>query len=380
MRLYFTRRNFISSAPAALLATAPLRAQTADIPVGSVAVRDYPQRSTVALTGGDNRRKNVYEAILALDDQLRPKMLAKKRVVIKVNNVSTQNQLAATHADALRGILDYVVPRFKGPITICESSAGDTWTGFRNFGYPAAIQEYKTDRIELIDLNEEGKYVSQPLLDQDAHLVAVRLGARLLDRDAFVIGSAMLKSHNYAVVTLSIKNMVLGAPLHSPMKAPAKERFNGKVMYHAGFHLVHVNMLWTAQSMQPHWGLSVIDGYEGMEGNGPASGTPVASRLAIASPDFIASDRVAVECMGVNPDLVGYLVYCGQMGLGNYDLAKIDIRGASIASVQKKYRLHSEVDTQLQWTGPLDVQDGSWIGPRGRRTDGPRRSQPQPQP
>jgi hypothetical protein len=62
------------------------------------------------------------------------------------------------------------------------------------------------------------------------------------------------------------------------------------------------------------------------------------------------------------------------MGLGNYDLAKIDVRGASIAAVQKKYRLHSEVEQQLQWTGPLDVQDGSWIGPRGRRTGGGRRA------
>ncbi len=239
MRLYFTRRNFISSGPAALLAATSLPAQTPDIPIGSVAVRPYAPRSTVALTNGEDRRKNVNEAILAVDDQIRRKMQSKKRVVIKVNNVSTTNQLAATHADALRGILDYVVPRFKGPITVCESSAGDTWTGFRNFKYQDAIKEYKTGRIELVDLNEEAKYVMQPLLDQDAHLVGVRLGARLLDPDAFIIGSAMLKAHNYAVVTLSIKNMVLGAPLHSPAKAPASERFNHKASYHAGFHLVH---------------------------------------------------------------------------------------------------------------------------------------------
>jgi len=126
----------------------------------------------------------------------------------------------------------------------------------------------------------------------------------------------------------------------------------------------------TAQSMQPYWGAAVIDGYEGMEGNGPAQGTPVASKLAIASTDFVAADRVGVDCMGVNPEWVGYLRYCGQAGLGNYDLAKIDIRGASIASLQKKYRLHTDVDRELQWMGPLDLEDGSWIGPNGVRTDG----------
>ena len=42
-----------------------------------------------------------------------------------------------------------------------------------------------------------------------------------------------------------------------------------------------------------NWGASVIDGFEGMEGNGPKSGTPVASRIALASTDYVAVDRVA---------------------------------------------------------------------------------------
>jgi uncharacterized protein (DUF362 family) len=129
-------------------------------------------------------------------------------------------------------------------------------------------------------------------------------------------------------------------------------------------------MVVTAQSMAPFWGVSVIDGYEGMEGNGPVMGTPVESKLAIASTDFIAADRIGLECMGVDPKMVGYLRYCAQVGLGNYDMAKIDVSGAKIAAVQKKYRLANDVDRQMQWFGPLDVEDGSWVGPKGRRTDG----------
>ena len=64
-----------------------------------------------------------------------PLIAGKKYVVVKVNNVSTTNQLAATHADAICGILDYLQPRFKLPVTIAESSAGDTMEGFRNFAY-----------------------------------------------------------------------------------------------------------------------------------------------------------------------------------------------------------------------------------------------------
>ena len=357
VRLYFTRRNFLTTGVGALATAAELRAQSAAIPVASVPAGEYKSRSVVALTAGEDRRKNVCQALVAIDDRILPKLKTKKRVLIKANGVNPNNQLACTHADALRGILDYLAPRFKGPVTIGESFGGGS-RGFAQLHYPEAIAEYRGRNIELIDFTEEGKSVPQPLLDQDAHVVPVRLAARFFDPEAFIIGAAMLKSHNYAVVTMSVKNMVVGAPFR-----------NDKAIYHAGFHLIHYNMLVTAQAMAPYWGLAVIDGHEGMEGNGPAQGVPVPSRLAIASTDFVAADRVGVECMGVDPDWVGYLRYCAQVGLGNYDLAKIDIRGPEIASVRKKYRLSGDVDRQLAWMGPLEVEDGSWIGPKGRRTD-----------
>jgi uncharacterized protein (DUF362 family) len=91
-----------------------------------------------------------------------------------------------------------------------------------------------------------------------------------------------------------------------------------------------------------------------MEGDGPGSGTPVASRLAIASTDFIAADRVGVEAMGIDPSYVGYLVYSGEVGLGNYDLNKIKVQGAGLDAVRKKYRLHTTIERQLQWMGPME--------------------------
>jgi uncharacterized protein (DUF362 family) len=287
---------------------------------------------------------------MAIDEQIKPKLKPKKYVVIKPNNVSTFSQLASTHADALRGILDYLAPRFQGPVVIAESSNGNTLTGFDNFKYPALTKEYR--KVSLVDLNEEGKYVLLPLIDFDIHVAPVRLAARLVDPDAFVFCAACMKTHNMAVVTLSIKNMVLGAPLHQAPKETL--RWNDKRRYHVGIRQSIYNMFLTAQRLQPHWGATVIDGYEGMEGNGPASGTPVPSRVAIASTDFVAADRVGAEVMGVDPEWLGWLKYCGEVGIGQWDLSKIDIRGAQVASVQKKYRLHSDVDLMLQWKGPME--------------------------
>jgi len=306
----------------------------------------------VALIHGEDRRKNAHDALMAIDEQIRPKLQGKKYVVIKPNNVSTVNPLAATNADAMRGILDYLEPRFKGPVVIAESSAGDTLEGFENFKYNRLVAEYRSQNVSLVDLNREAKCETIPLIDFDLHVVPVRLAARLLDPDAFVICSAILKTHNSVVATLSVKNMTLGAPLHSaPRETP---RWSDKRKYHVGVRQNHYNMFLTAQRMLPHWGATLIDGFEGMEGNGPSSGTPVPSRIAIASTDYIAADRVALETMGIKPDWVGYLVYCGQVGLGQYDLAKIDVIGASIAAVRKPYRLHGDIERELQWMGPMN--------------------------
>jgi uncharacterized protein (DUF362 family) len=345
-----SRRGFVQLAGTGfLLQSQLLKAGAAE--TTAPALRPAPGKSRVALIHGDDRRKNVHDALVAIDQPIRAGLRHKKSVVIKPNNVSTTNQLAATNVDAIQGILDYLEPRFRGPVIIAESSAGDTLEGFEHFRYNQLATERRAQKISLVDLNREGKFETVSVLDADLHITPVRLAARVLDPDTFVICSAMLKTHNTVVATMSVKNMVLGSPLHS---APGDLPWNDKRKYHVGIRQTHYNMLVTAQKLQPNWGLAVIDGFEGMEGNGPSDGTPVASHVAIASTDFIAADRVGLEVMGINPDWVGYLNYCSQAGLGQFDLAKIDVvGGASIASVQKKYQLHPDIQRELLWMGPL---------------------------
>ena len=94
-----------------------------------------------------------------------------------------------------------------------------------------------------------------------------------------------------------------------------------------------------------------MDGLEGMEGNGPGGGTLVASRIAIASTDYVAADRVGVEAMGI--DAVGRLpAVLAQAGLGQDDLAKIEVRGAKLADVAKKYKMHDDIERECAGWGP----------------------------
>ncbi len=306
-------------------------------------------RSTVVIAPGQDRRRNVYSALKAIDKELREKMNGKRYVVIKPNFVNPENQLASSHPDAMRGILDYLSESFEGPVVIAESSAGDTRVAFDNFKYQALTTEYSRQQVKLIDLNDEAKFETIALLDADLHIAPCRLAARLLDPEAFVISSAMLKTHNTVIASLSIKNMVLGAPLHHANGETP--RWNDKRKYHVGLRQTHYNILLTAQRL--NFGASVIDGFEGMEGNGPNSGTPVPSRIAIASVDYVAADRVAAETMGIDPEWLGYVKYCGQLGLGQFEPARIDVIGPKIADVRKKYRMHPDIDRELQWRGPM---------------------------
>lgn len=318
-------------------------------------------RSTVAIMQGEDRRKNVYNALKAIDRDLQVRMKNKRYAVIKPNFVTTSNQLGGSHADAMRGILDYLSERFRGPVMIAEASAGDTHQGFDNFHFNQLTSEYAKQHLQLIDLNQEGKFEHIALLDADLHIVPCRIAARLVDPEAFVISSCMLKTHNTVIATLSIKNMVLGAPLHSA--AGETPRWNEKRKFHVGVRQTHYNMMVAAQRL--NWGASLIDGFEGMEGNGPSAGNPVASRIALASTDYVSADRIAAETMGIDPEWLGYVKYCGQVGLGQFDPAKIDVIGAKVVDVKKPYKMHPEIERELKWQGPLTELPANigWIRP-----------------
>jgi len=331
-------------------------------PVPAPTIFPYTSRSPVSLVKGGVRRKNVLDALLAVDREIRPAMARKKYVLIKINNVSITNQLAATHVDAIRGILDYVAPRFKGPVVIAEASSRDTLEGFANYKYAQVIPEYK--KVSLVDLNRENKYEVFAIVDRNIRPTPVRLAARLMDSDAFVVSAAMLKTHNAVVATGSVKNMVLGAPLHSlPGETPV---WSDKHVYHAMppgnekigvndcHHAMVYNMAITALHMRRNWGVAVIDGFEGMEGNGPTSGDPVPMHIALASPDFLAADRVSLETMGIPAHAVGYMQYSAQLGLGQFDLSKIDIRGETPESVKRTFKLNQNAIFQLDWLSDLN--------------------------
>jgi uncharacterized protein (DUF362 family) len=105
----------------------------------------------------------------------------------------------------------------------------------------------------------------------------------------------------------------------------------------AGNRVLDYNLFTVMQHL--HIDLGVLDGFEGMEGDGPLNGDPVDHRLALAGTDYLAVDRVGTEVMGADFDEIRYLNYLWDSGVGEGDLSKIEVIGETIESCRKQYKM-----------------------------------------
>ena len=170
------------------------------------------------------------------------------------------------------------------------------------------------------------------------------------EQDKYIISAARLKTHNAVVGTYSLKNIVMGSPLGSfDGKASEKGKMHGGSAGNdgSGQELSYNIFRLAIQGVYPD--LAVVDGVTGIEGDGPWDGTPVEHSLSIASTDFVACDRVCTELMGIDPFYMKYLEWCGEAGLGNWNMNNIRTVGANIGDNIIKYKMNKNVETQISW-------------------------------
>ena len=287
----------------------------------------------VSLVRGNDCRDIVYQALKNIEDEVLAS-IGNKKILVKPNFVSTNHQLAATHVDAIRGILDFLKPHYKNQILVGEStpSRGGTFEGFRNYGYLALEKEYDA---KLVDLNLQ-PWQYRYVIGGGNRPAPIRIISTFLDPDMYIISAAKMKTHDRAVTTLSLKNVLLGAPL-------CDSKGNDKGLTHTADNfsreaVLHYNMFHLAQEIYPD--LGVIDGFEAMEGNGPVGGTPVDARIALASLDPLAMDSLATKLMGFDPSQILYLTSMAEAGMGQGDLGKIEVLGTPPEQCQFHFKAH----------------------------------------
>jgi len=317
---------------------------------GLPTARPAESRSRVSFVAGTDRREMIRQALKPFEKEISEGVRGKK-VVIKPNCVWDSNPLCATHPDAIRGVLDFLRPFYKGQVVIGESTASPKGTMycFEEYGYTPIPKEFDA---KLADLNTD-TWTTLWIQNGRGYPNEIKIIDTFLDPGTYLISLARMKTHDCVVATLSFKNILLAAPLNVMKGHPdfVKNQHEKAKMHEGageqGVKGINYNMFLLAQRVRPDF--AIIDGYEGMEGKGPAGGTPVDHRVALAGPDVVSVDRIGLELMGIDYADVGYLQWCSSAGIGQGDRAKIDIIGPDPSRYVKKYRLHDNIEWQLKW-------------------------------
>ena len=338
-----SRREFMKGAAFGLIGTtvalnsvaAPMKlARLADIKKDSST--ETEKASKVALIKGDERYSNVYKSLDMLKQDIK-RGIGNKQVVIKPNFVVTNNQLAATHVDCTTAILDVLKQIYDKQVIIAESPAdGPAARGFDNYGYQKLLKKYDVKFMELDDDKPSTFFI----LDKNLQPMPIQVSSMMMDPNVYLISAAVMKTHDTVVTTLSLKNILMGAPLKIDGKHYKRD-------VHQGIKEINYTFFQMTPSMKPD--LAIIDGFQGMEGNGPVGGTPVDTQVAIASTDFLAAERTAVEVMGIDFAKIGYLNYCANANLGVADLSRIEVLGEKIDNCTRKFKLHENIEQQYHW-------------------------------
>lgn len=244
-------------------------------------------------------------------------------VLIKPNIVIAQSPEngAITDPRVCKAIVN-MVREVGARAIIAESSAVgvDTEGAIQGAGYGKLRQE----GFEVIDLKKEE--TTKVLVPRGKSLKEVFLPKIVVNAKA-IISVPSMKTHDQALVTLSLKNM----------KGVLPDTF--KRRFHTTFGVFQgVADLMTV--VRPV--LAVVDGIIAQEGLGPIFGIPVEMGLIIAGKDPVAVDAVTSVVMGFEPQEDGVVSTAAKSGIGTADLNKIEVVGEPIANVQRRFKRAAE--------------------------------------
>jgi len=296
----------------------------------------------VSIACEEDRYSTVTTALTNIYDDIENSIRNKAKIVIKPNFVCDNVPLCATHIDTTRAVIDFLLQFNPKEVCIAEGSSQSATTAFKNYNYLQLRQQYG---IELIDLDDDD-YDEIEIFTRERDgfgATQIRVAKTIIEAD-YRISEAVLKTHDTVVVTLSLKNMVMGAVLD-------------KRKMHQGYRAINLNLYKIAKLIPVH--LAVIDGWEGMEGNGPVSGTPVDAHVALASINFVAADIIATKLMGFDPTEIGYLQYAtGKYGfspLGTGVFSNVKLVGKQLKEVQRRFQPHKDYLEQKNWHIPSNM-------------------------
>ncbi len=268
-----------------------------------------PARSRVAIVSALEYSSGLVD-ILKHSLRLFQLDLRGKSVLLKPNLVeyipgaeaNTSPVLVGAAAEALLALGARSVVVGEGP-----GHQRDTYLVLVESGLAAQLRGQK---IDFIDLNRD-ELVRVPTRANYTGLHHLWLPRTALASD-FVVSMPKVKTHHWAGVTLSMKNMFGIVP-------GIKYGWPKNVLHWQGIHRSILDICATAPI---HF--VIADGIVAMQGNGPLHGTRRPLGKLVLSDDPVAADCICTRLMGFDPARVWHLDRASRF-LGNGSLERIEL-------------------------------------------------------
>jgi uncharacterized protein (DUF362 family) len=186
----------------------------------------------------------------------------------------------------------------------------------------------KEHRVAYVDLNTDDLRAMR-LRTSFTALEELYLPQTLFSAD-LLVSVPKLKTHHWAGVTLSMKNM-FGVVPGSVYGWPKN------VLHWQGIH----NSILDINSSLPVRQFAIVDGIVGMEGNGPLQGQAKHGGFLVFGEDLVAVDATAARLMKIEPKKIKYLADAGEF-LGNVNYENIEQIGEKLERLQKDFGVIEE--------------------------------------
>lgn len=217
-----------------------------------------------------------------------------RRVLLKPNLVETAagKPQINTHPAVIRAAAEAFRRLGAKEVVVAEGPGHlrDTHLVLEQSGYAEML---RAERLAFLDLNyEDGVPVQNA--GGWSRLKHLTLPVSVLEADV-IVSVAKLKTHHWAGVTLSMKNLfgVLPGSYYGWPK---------NVLHWAG---IPQCILDVTATVKPHF--AIVDGIVGMEGDGPIMGPPKAAGVLVMGRNLPAVDATCARVMGIDPWRVSYL-------------------------------------------------------------------------
>jgi uncharacterized protein (DUF362 family) len=248
-----------------------------------------------------------------------------KRIILKPNLVEFDpNAVINTHPAVIEAAIDSFRSLGAREVLVAEGPGHrrDSEYLITASGIYDVIKEH---RVRYVDLNIDDVRLTK-LRSGFSRLGQLYFPETLFDAD-LLVSIPKLKTHHWAGITLSLKNMfgiVPGSVYGWPKNA----------LHWAGIHesILDIN------SSLPIPQFAIVDGIVGMEGNGPIQGDAKQSGVLIFGDDLVAVDATAARLMKIEPRKIRYLEMASRF-LGNIAYETIDQVGERLEPLQQDFQV-----------------------------------------